>query len=152
MRSLKLIAAVAALAILPSVASAQTTITACYVPKSGSVYRIKVDGTPTKCAQNHVEFSWETGAEQMYGYITTVDETITVQPGTMLAGAAYCGDGYLAISGGYMVMGQSDTGPDLQILTDTRLIANPGWVVSARNLGSEPVEIRIDAHCIQFNP
>ncbi|HEU5050936.1 MAG TPA: hypothetical protein VFU00_11460 [Gemmatimonadales bacterium] len=152
MRSLTLIAAVAALAVLPSVASAQTTITACYVPKSGSVYRIKVDGAPAKCAQNHVEFSWETGVQQMYGYVTTVDETITVQPGTLQAGAAYCGEGYLAISGGYMVMDQSDTGPNLQILTDTRLIANPGWVVSARNLGSEAAEIRIDVQCIQFNP
>ena len=56
-RSLAALAALAVVAIaVPASASAQE-LTACYVPKSGTVYRIKVEGTPTKCSQNHVQFS-----------------------------------------------------------------------------------------------
>ena len=36
-----------------------TTYTACYVPSSGTVYRIKTADTPPACTKsNHVEFSW----------------------------------------------------------------------------------------------
>lgn len=57
MKLARIAAALAFVALVPSIAQAQT-LTACYVPKSGTVYRIKVEGTPTKCAQNHVEFTW----------------------------------------------------------------------------------------------
>ena len=62
--------ALAALGLVPSaVAQAQTQATstasitdgviyACYVPKTGTVYRINVSGSPIKCATNHVLFSW----------------------------------------------------------------------------------------------
>ena len=58
MRCLKIAAALALLALIPGAAQAQSTLTACYVPKSGTVYRIQAPGSPTKCSQNHVEFSW----------------------------------------------------------------------------------------------
>jgi len=44
---------VAAVALAPSAAAAQT---ACYVPGSGTVYRIKEPNTPTQCRSGHVEF------------------------------------------------------------------------------------------------
>ena len=58
----RIAAALAFVALVPSVAQAQT-LTACYVQKSGTVYRIKVDGSPAKCAQNHVEFSWNAAGQ-----------------------------------------------------------------------------------------
>lgn len=150
MRSLKLIAAVAALAVLPSVARAQTTITACYVPKSGSVYRIKVDGAPAKCAQNHVEFSWETGAEQLYGYVTQVEESVTIAAGAVGGATAACPEGSIAIAGGFLFAGDPSA-LNVQVLSSIRLNLTPGWFGSARNLGADPVEFEVHAQCIVYN-
>lgn len=73
---MRLMTVAIALALLTSsAAQAQTQATstasitdgviyACYVPKTGTVYRINVSGSPTKCAANHVSFSWNiTGPE-----------------------------------------------------------------------------------------
>ena len=56
------LAALTAAAFAPGAAHAQTVnevITSCYVPASGSVYRIKTPGGPTTCqSPKHVEFTW----------------------------------------------------------------------------------------------
>jgi hypothetical protein len=39
-------------------AAADDTIRACYVPASGTIYRIGVAGGPTACRGNHVEMKW----------------------------------------------------------------------------------------------
>jgi hypothetical protein len=45
-------------------ASAPTVFTACYVPSSGAVYRIRGPGLPDACHGSvHVEFSWTDGPE-----------------------------------------------------------------------------------------
>ena len=39
--------------------SAPTVLYGCYVPSSGTVYRIRADGLSTECrSKNHVEFTW----------------------------------------------------------------------------------------------
>jgi hypothetical protein len=51
-------------AVSPAGARAQTadTIRACYVPASGTIYRVKAPGVASGClAPAHVEFSWTTG-------------------------------------------------------------------------------------------
>lgn len=55
--------AVVAGAATPSAAGAQQaaaddTIHACYVPASGTIYRIGVAGGPTACHGNHIEMKW----------------------------------------------------------------------------------------------
>ena len=47
-------------AVIPEALAGQTTtLTACYVPKSGTVYRIKAPNTPQACTKaDHVEFNW----------------------------------------------------------------------------------------------
>lgn len=61
-----LAAAAAALAVTLGAAQsagAQTVFHACYVPASGTVYRIKAPSTPQNCLQpTHVAFSWTDGA------------------------------------------------------------------------------------------
>ncbi|HEU0301490.1 MAG TPA: tail fiber domain-containing protein [Longimicrobium sp.] len=54
------VAAVLALLVFaPAPAQAQTVIYACYVPSTGTVYRIKEPGIRQSCqTANHVEFSW----------------------------------------------------------------------------------------------
>lgn len=43
----------------PAGAAAQTTINGCYVPASGTVYRVGAPGTPSACvAASHVAFAW----------------------------------------------------------------------------------------------
>ncbi len=47
-------------------ASAQTVFYACYVPASGTVYRIKAANTPQNCLQpTHVAFNWTDGASAL---------------------------------------------------------------------------------------
>lgn len=55
------VVAAAAVALAAPAAGAQdTTVTsyACYVPHSGTVYRIRLPDTRQACASGHVEFSW----------------------------------------------------------------------------------------------
>lgn len=62
-RSTALAASVLALALTATPAQAQTVFHACYVPASGTVYRIKAPNTPANCLQpTHVAFSWTDGA------------------------------------------------------------------------------------------
>lgn len=52
-------AAVALESLTATTAAAQATLTGCYVPNSGTVYRIKGAGLPNAChSRNHVEFTW----------------------------------------------------------------------------------------------
>jgi len=64
-RALWLAGAAAALWAAPAVAQTSTTIYACYVPATGTVYRIRSTGLGDSCKSNqHVEFSWnETGPQ-----------------------------------------------------------------------------------------
>jgi hypothetical protein len=63
-----LAAALATLAVVPAALRAQDaapkarTLTACSVPGSGTIYRIKESGLPASCAPGHAEFSWTDGA------------------------------------------------------------------------------------------
>jgi len=57
------LAALAFAAALPIAAHAQApttadTIRACYVPASGTIYRIGVAGSPTACHGGHIEMTW----------------------------------------------------------------------------------------------
>jgi len=54
--------AIGALCAAPRFVSAQTLIEACYVPASGTVYRIKVANAPSACLTGHLAFSWTSGA------------------------------------------------------------------------------------------
>lgn len=58
-----LIAAILLVGGAPSLARAQQApepeiIRACYVPASGTIYRIGVEGGPTSCRGGHIEMSW----------------------------------------------------------------------------------------------
>jgi len=63
-------------------AQAPTVYFACYVPSSGTVYRIKAPNTPQTCGsttkkgvvEQHVEFSWTDGAGADHGALTGLTE------------------------------------------------------------------------------
>ena len=133
MNRIRIAAVLAALALIPAAAQAQTTITACYVPKSGSVYRIKVEGSPTKCAQNHVEFSWTDGlsaaplAPTVYseGYAIPASDTIDLYKSCPLAGQ-------VLVTGGYQVAGTNTQDLEIQA-SRPNLVTN--WFVKVVNHG-----------------
>ncbi|MFL5383997.1 MAG: tail fiber domain-containing protein [Longimicrobiaceae bacterium] len=63
-RVLWLAGALAALWAAPAAAQTSTVLYACYVPSTGTVYRIKTGGLDNSCKNNHVEYrSTETGPQ-----------------------------------------------------------------------------------------
>jgi hypothetical protein len=137
----------AAIAVAPALARAQaaTTITACYVPKTGSVYRIKAPGAPDACKTSHVEFSWKAPVVA-YGEIITVTTTLTVQPGKLGVATAHCPDGSVVISGGF-VQNNLNADVNFQVRMSDRHPSFPGWRVNGYNYDSVPAEILVEAYC-----
>jgi hypothetical protein len=140
----RLFSLLAALALFPAAAHAQTTITACYVPKTGSVYRIQATGAPEACKNGHVEFSWKAPAVT-YGMISTVTDSFTAQPGALGVGGADCPAGSIAISGGF-ISGDPYAG-NFQVRMSTNHPQTPGWRVNGFNYGATPVKVYVQAHC-----
>jgi hypothetical protein len=150
-RSLAALAALAVVALAPSAASAQETLTACYVPKSGTVYRIQVAGTPTKCAQNHVQFTWETSGTTstpnvIEGEAISVDP---IQPGAMLEQHLNCPSGTIPVGGAWYLYS-----PTLQVIANDQSIQVPsGWLFRIKNTaeqGSSPAGALLKVRCLAF--
>jgi hypothetical protein len=138
----------AAFVLLPAAsAQAQTTLTACYVPKSGTVYRIKVEGTPTKCGQNHVEFTWQSGASGLTGYAAR-KTTMSISSGGTTGGAMPCLVGEVVMGGGFTVepLG-ADVIPRVNgpVGTDG---PQAGWLVVVSNVYPGSIDLTITAICV----
>ena len=102
-------------------ATAQATLSGCYVPNSGTVYRIKAAGLPDAChSKNHVEFTWSLqgppgpagptgpqGSTGPAGGLAAAGRTLAVAVGTNLAPGetgqvnATCPVGKVATGGGF---------------------------------------------------
>jgi hypothetical protein len=130
------------LAIAPSAAQAQTTITACYVPKTGSIYRIKAPDSPDNCKASHVEFSWETDVTVGYGVRTGIPLTQQLWPDETESFHAPCQDGEVAVGGGF-----SAGGPAL-VIYDGPYPDNTGWYVTLKNPGVPPYYVTARAICL----
>ena len=152
-RSLVTLAAVALAAFAPKAASAQqtlngeTTLYACYVPKSGTVYRIKVEGTPTKCAQNHVQFSWTTGGASSVQVFEHGRVTIGLLGGESVQQEIACPAGSTPVSGGF------DADPTIVVDRSISYSLDPTkWSFRARNTapfsGSTANWVTFSVNCI----
>ena len=96
----------AVLALSPAAAQ---TYQACYVPKTGVVYRIGTEDTPEECrSDRHVEFSWTdaqavppafAGAEVVY------ESSGRLPARGSGASIARCPEGKIAIAGGFQFAG-----------------------------------------------
>jgi hypothetical protein len=81
-------------------AQTPTVLYGCYVPASGTVYRIKADGLPSECrSKNHVQFTWSlagplSGRELVVG-------SGTAAPNSVGTGVATCPAGKKVIAGGF---------------------------------------------------
>ena len=114
-----------AFAAVPAVAqTGTTTLYGCYVPNSGTVYRIRGPGLPDDCrGASHVEFSWSaqgpqgpagppgpqgaTGPQGPAGGLAGLEVTSTTAPvpaRSTRAIDAVCEVGKVAISGGFRTL------------------------------------------------
>ena len=149
--------ALVAIASLPSTASAQT-IQACYVAKTGTVYRINVSDTPPNCGKN-TAFHWnvtgpagQTGPQGPAGsgstfYVLSTAPTDHTSPS--LGASAECYEGDLAIGGGYRM---AATDPTVMVHDDSPWI-NPisllptRWHVGIKNPNSSTFTLSVWVVC-----
>ena len=132
MPNLRFAAFLAVLALIPAVAQAQT-ITACYVPKTGSVYRIQAAGAPDTCKPSHVKFSWESAPASIAATEDTTYVLITpIPPGETAVVQRPCPDAdQRLLSGGFGKMGQEFS--EVEVVRSSPFTTGHGWEVVARN-------------------
>lgn len=139
--------ALVALALIPAAAQAQTTMTACYVPKSGTVYRIKVEGTPTKCSQNHVEFTWESGSSGGgMTFTKRLSEPVVVTPGSFGQILVNCEAGETVVGGGF----HNEPNMPASVAASKPMYESEAWFVDVRNIGS--IDFTLYGHAICAKP
>jgi hypothetical protein len=148
MRSLMIAAALAMLVLVPGSGEAQTTFQACYVPKSGTVYRIQVEGAPTKCSQNHVAFSWTSAGPEPLGTLTTNTTVYEVPPGATDNRLIPCEPGTLVVSGGYDV----SAGGAFTVRRDHPQPGGSGWRLEVTNGSAAPQIVIGFALCVDLTP
>jgi hypothetical protein len=116
----------------PSIIDPSTTFHACYVPNSGTVYRIKTANTPATCTKpTHVEFSW---SQSLTAEVTVVTKQFEVTANQGQAGVAECPFGTRLISGGYFLGGFNLTTGMPVVYANSP--SENGWYVGAYNIGS----------------
>jgi hypothetical protein len=137
----------AGFALFPRSAEAQAGVTsyhACYVPGSGTIYRIKEANTPGACRKStHVEFQWIDFPRAIAP--TLVHTNQTINPGTAgFALVAQCPLGSIAAAGGYYLEGTTLTLVGNAPSTDVRQ-----WIVTVRNEGSVAYKAHAYARCVR---
>jgi hypothetical protein len=78
-----------------------STITACYVAKKGTIYRIKTPDTPAECVKGDIEFSWEAAPVRAIAGMTFYGQGVTIpEDGRYVV---FCPAGYAAINFGWEI-------------------------------------------------
>ena len=129
--------------LVPATAHAQSTITACYVPKTGSVYRIKAEGAPDACKSNHVEFSWQSGGMT---FTKRFAAAVVVVPNSYGQSFAGCEADETVTGGGYSAF------PNLPVAVAVNAPtfggAHPNaWFIDMRNLSASDVSMTAYVIC-----
>lgn len=128
--------------------AAVTTYYACYVPASGTVYRIKTADTPAACKKDtHVEFQWADFGRARDPIMA--ETSITIPPGTVRSVAAQCPIGSILYTGGYTV----PTDAPVRVIVSRPEVGNPGvssglWFVRAWNESAVPQTVMAHAWCL----
>jgi hypothetical protein len=121
-------------------APAPAVIHACYVPLTGTVYRIKEDGLRTACSSaSHIEFQWTDGADALR------------PPAGAAAGDLLQFDGtqWKPVSAASLGGGGGVTGYEVATLTATNSYSAPQLVILSHPLG--PCNGDIHFLCSQVN-
>ena len=147
MSRIRIAALLAVIALIPAAAEAQSTITACYVPKTGSVYRIQAPGAPEACKSSHVEFSWQTGAPSgLAGYQIRGSALTEIGGNSTYSVNSACQSGEVAVGGGY---GFNPAISGVSVTSSGPLVNGTGWTASIANFTATPVFVYVWAVCVQ---
>jgi len=130
-----------------------TTYYACYVPGSGTVYRIKAANTPAACTKStHVEFSWSPPTTPGWSKVSRVQSQQVFLPVNFTETARVaCPAGTTLISGGYMFDSLDPTAPP-PLVTFTGLGSfDQQWHVAMTNYqqGAKTAKFRATALCAE---
>lgn len=166
---MKIMPAVAAAALASIISAtgvqAQTTMYACYVKNTGTVYRIKTPGTPTKCSTNHTEFSWNVEGQpgpqgpqgpagpSGFSGITQRGQSATIGVGQPGVWTVWCDPGEIVTGGGFTVF---NTPPGIELLGSGPLMSpdgddtSYGWRVHLINNSAGSVQVTATAICMKL--
>jgi hypothetical protein len=123
-----------------------TTYFACYVPGSGTIYRIKSANTPAACKKStHVEFQWTDFVRAIDPFIAK--RNIDVNPGAVVSASVECPAGSVAYTGGFRL---NDDG--LQVRASHPDIGQTPsslwrWIVVVKNESSAAATFDLYARC-----
>ena len=170
----------AILAAAPSALRAQTTTPtpkvfyACFIPTSGTVYRIKETNLKQSCASTaHVQFSWtdggtpgpqgpkgdkgdqgeqgEPGSPGFSELVTIVSAEVTVAPANNGTVSAQCPAGSQVVGGGYRFTEVDLITPPLIEFSESTDAAGTTWSVRVDNFAPDgsDAKIRAIARCVK---
>lgn len=157
-----LIAATAGIANLTARAAASApldepeTIYACYVPGSGTVYRIRTAGAPDACHGKHTEFSWNAeGPPGITGIRRVLSDEVGLPPGTSFSLEATCPEMGVAIAAGWVTDFTDPTVPNDITVRSSHGIpveadAPQSWRVLVHNRGAGGMLVRSVVTCLML--
>ena len=148
---------------------APTVLYGCYVPNSGTAYRIKADGLPSDCrSKNHVQFTWSlqgppgpqgvpgpAGIQGVPGPAGPIAGRVVVSepgyanPGTTRVIVVTCPVGTRLMSGGFTKLANSNVdvfyNAPKQLGTD---FSDTEWQIGLNNPTAFPQDFRGFAICV----
>lgn len=131
----------------PSPVDPSTTFYACYVPNSGTVYRIKAANTPAACTRpTHVEFSWNAATAPGFSQVfVVISDEVWVPANSFGAAIATCPEGTTLLNGGYALSVDATSVPVVQASLPHPYNSN-AWLVNVGNLQPDAKTIQVFAH------
>ena len=78
-----------------------STITACYVPKKGTIYRIKTADTLQECEKSDIQFSWQAAPVRAIAGMTFYGQAVTIPSDGRYT--VFCPEGNAAINFGWEI-------------------------------------------------
>jgi hypothetical protein len=129
-------------------ATAPKVFYACYVPSSGTTYRIKEIDLKQVCSKStHVQFSWTDGNPVAVSRFFTVESPIQplASQARVLAEQA-CPAGSQVAGGGYRIFNRGGT--DFPFVVESRPSADgTGWAVHMFNTAATEVSLSVVVRC-----
>ena len=135
----------------PAAVRAQSTTPkvfyACYVPSSGTTYRIKEVDLKQECTKSsHVQFSWTDGNRSAVSqFFTVTSDTQNMGPKSQLFFAQTCPVGSQLVGGGHRIT--SFSSPIPLVSRSSPDDTGPGWAVNVINPSDGTVSFTVWARC-----
>jgi hypothetical protein len=154
----------AALAGVPAALAAQSptpppVIEACYVPASGTIYRIKAPNAPNAClSPAHAPFTWnqqgpagpkgDAGPAATLGYARVGTNPFNVQRGVYTTASKDCPSGKKVVGGGVEVVGSTTSSQVNLDIKESYPSSVSQWRVVLANTASTDFQAIVYAICI----